>query len=304
MNLYQFKEFLTIAELGNFEKAAEELFITQSSLSKHIKKMETELGTELFDRSNRKTVLTSSGATLLPYAEKIVDLEAQYLEALHSYSLTSQYTLNVGTVDYIVAYNISDIFVQFQQKYPTIQLNIACQGPLAICQGLMNGNFDLAFYRHSANDATDEFTYIPFSDDQLVLVCPADHPLANRGSIPLSALRDERLIGFQKNTFLSQFVLASCRDAGFEPRISVISQRTANQIELAAHGMGICLVMKKMAQHMLNSHVSMVDIEPAYKCNIDLCYLKDKKLPPPAQKFIQFLRLWQVSQTSPSIVSK
>lgn len=295
MNLYQFREFLAIAEFGSFEKAAEELFITQSSLSKHIKKMETELGTALFDRSNRQTVLSPSGKTLLPYAKKIADLESQYLEALHSDSVTSQYILNVGTVDYIAAYNISDLFVQFQKKHPTIQLNIACQGPFAIYQGLINNTFDLAFYRHSADDYLENFSYLPFSDDQLVLVCPVSHPLAKRRSVSLLELQDEKLIGFQKNTFLSQFVLASCRDAGFEPHISVISQRTANQIELAAHGLGVCLVMKKMAQHMLNSHVAMVDIEPAYKCKIDLCYLKSKKLTPPAQKFIQFLRLWQVS---------
>ncbi|EFD01078.1 transcriptional regulator, LysR family, partial [Hungatella hathewayi DSM 13479] len=68
MNTTYFKDFLTIAELGSYEKAAEELYTTQSTLTKHIQKLESELGTTLFDRTSRSVRLNECGKIFLPYA--------------------------------------------------------------------------------------------------------------------------------------------------------------------------------------------------------------------------------------------
>lgn len=299
MNLQAFREFLAIIQYGGFKKAAEELYITQSSLSKHIRKMESELGVSLFDRSGRRTTLTQAGTLLVPYAEQIVNLETQYSAALRSYAVNAQYTLNIGTVHDIAAYNISDIFVQFQQSYPSIQLNISSQSPILVNQNLLNGTFDLAFYRYRPDDDLDGLSIIPFTDDRLVAVCTDDHPLAGCRSVPLSALKNERLIGFQKDTFMSNFVLKSCLKSGFDPTFSMYSQQTKNQIILASHGMGSCLVMQKVAQRNMQPNVVMVDIDPPHLCRIDLCYLKGHKLSPAAQKFIQFVQIWKSTNDVP-----
>lgn len=76
-------EFVTLTEKKNFLEAAECLFISQSCLSKHIKKLETEIGVELFERTTRTVVLTEFGQMLLPYARKMVSLEYEFEKNVH-----------------------------------------------------------------------------------------------------------------------------------------------------------------------------------------------------------------------------
>ena len=83
LNVRYLEEFVTLTEKNNFLEAAECLFISQSCLSKHIKKLETEIGVELFERTTRTVVLTEFGQMLLPYAKKMVSLEYEFEKNVH-----------------------------------------------------------------------------------------------------------------------------------------------------------------------------------------------------------------------------
>lgn len=290
MNLDTLKEFLAVAECGSFEKAADALFATQSSLSKHIKKLEVELNVELFDRSARKIRLTRAGELLLPYAQKLLTLQDQCLESLHAYSVNAQYTLNIGSVYDINAYQISDLVAAFQRQNPSIYLNISCEGPVFVLQHLMNGTYDLAFLRYAPTDDIRQLSVVPFIDDKLVAVCNLSHPLAKREVINLGELANEKLLGFPPNTFMKGFMEAACRDAGFQPSISLVAQRTENHMALASRGLGISLIFERPVRNSPMQNTAVLNIDPAYRCKIDLCHVKDRKPSPAAQKFIQFVR--------------
>ena len=83
LNVRYLEEFVTLTEKNNFLEAAECLFISQSCLSKHIKKLEAEIGVELFERTTRTVVLTEFGQMLLPYAKKMVGLEYEFEKNVH-----------------------------------------------------------------------------------------------------------------------------------------------------------------------------------------------------------------------------
>ena len=101
MELSYIREFVVLAETGNYLEAADALFIAQSSLSRHIKSIELDLGSPLFDRTTRKVVLNGFGQAFLPYAKKMVEIQEEYENVLQSYllrSLLPRFRLWSGTI--------------------------------------------------------------------------------------------------------------------------------------------------------------------------------------------------------------
>ena len=295
MNISNLQEFLAIVNYGSFENAADQLFTTQSTLSKHIQKMEAELKVPLFDRSSRKVVLSEYGRLLLPYAQKIVRLESEYLSILHSGQNKSQFTINMGAVSNFVAYRISEVLVDFKKLYPNIRINIFGETPIKVHQKLLDRIYDLAFLRYSETEDFNklkELEIIPFTEDRIVVGCSKNHPLASRDSVSLNELASERMLGYQEHTFMNRFMTSACTDAGFIPQITMVANHTENIIAFSAQNIGICLLMKKQILHTYHPNIAIVDVNPPYKCRVDLCYLKARKLAAPEQKFIEFVRRW------------
>lgn len=290
MNTTYFKDFLAIIEYGNYEKAAEELYTTQSTLTKHIQKLEAELGTPLFDRNSRNVRLNECGKILLPYAQQTLQIEREYQMALSSYSRETQYTISIGSVTNIVAYRISDIFVNFQRDYPNYHLDIDGGSPYAVYQNLLQGHYDFAFLRYTDKTDISDITAIPFTTDQLAVACSKTNPLASKSSVTMKDLEHENILMFKEHSFMYDFINSACNAAGFKPKISLSVHRTENLVELASHNMGICFLMKKVALTFDNPNIAIVDLEPVVKCNIDLCYKKGKKLTIAAQNFMNFTR--------------
>ena len=297
MNISYLREFITIAECGSFEKAAEQLFTTQSTLSKHIQKMEAKLNVTLFDRNSRKITLSECGRLFLPYAENIVQLEEQYTNMFQAYQTSSQITLNIGSVINFEPYHITEIIDGFQSAYPHIHLNIFGESPVIIQKKLLSQNYDLAFLRYSKSSDMShlkEFAIVPFTDDQLSVICSKDHPLSGRDSVFLKELEHERILGYLDQSFMNNFIINACADAGFTPNICMVANHAENHVELAARGIGIALLMKKPILGIYHPNVSIVDVEPPYKCRIDFFYRKNKKLSPAANQFIAFIQQWVI----------
>lgn len=85
MKIQNMREFLTLSDVKNFNLAAEKLFLSQPTLSRHIKELEEELGVQLFERSTRRVELTECGQYFLPFAKKIVNAENEYLKGFAAY---------------------------------------------------------------------------------------------------------------------------------------------------------------------------------------------------------------------------
>ncbi len=109
MELNYIKEFVHLAEVGNFLSAAEDLYISQSSLSKHIKAIETELNTPLFFRTTKKITLTEAGSVFLKYATEIAKQQEDYKKALNDLLNRDANSVNIGVLPTMAQYDITDI---------------------------------------------------------------------------------------------------------------------------------------------------------------------------------------------------
>ena len=124
MDISRFGEFAILAQSRTFLDAAELLFMSQSTLSKHIMAMEHELGCKLIDRSQRHVTLTAQGEALLPYAQKIATLQHRYLAAIQIGAGEPLEHLTVGSIPIMAPYGITDAVIDFQQANPSYSVEL------------------------------------------------------------------------------------------------------------------------------------------------------------------------------------
>jgi len=285
MEISYLKEFVVLAQTGNFLEAADILYSSQSTLSKHIKSMESELGVPLFDRTTRKVRISKYGQLLLPYAQQITELRDKYTTILQSSLETDQDTLNLGSIYGLAQYKITDVLVSFKKSRPQSTLNVLQASTGELVEMLRQRKCDIAFIR-DIEDAEDEFVRKLYATDSIIAVLPSTHPLAKQKMISLRMLADENFLLGEPQTLPYMLSMKACEQSGFEPRITYTDTELDNQIDLVAGGAGVSLALKQLALYHSNPKTSIVDVTPTVTTEISLCYLKSIKLSDAANHFL------------------
>ena len=287
METQYIREFIVLAETGSFLETAERLFISQSSLTRHIKTMEGELGAQLFDRTTRKVLLNRFGRLFLQYAKEIDRVQYEYTTAFYNVLQGVRGTIRVGAPPTMIPYRITDVLSRFQMENSTFSLEIIEGDSLQLVKMLRTGQCDLAFIREPS-DENNEFNKLPYASDVLVALMSEDHIFAKRDAIQLSDLMHEPLLMVGRDTFAYSFCVSECRKAGFEPRVAYSGHNTENILDLLSKGMGVALMMEKDPSSIINSRIAVVSIEPIVRSIISLAYPKSIEM---SEAGIHFLNL-------------
>lgn len=137
----QLKSFIAIAETGTFGQAAATVNRTQSALSLQIKKLEEQLGCELFDRTNRRVALTPQGEIFLGYAKRMIQLQWEAFSRLREPDVEGE--IRFGTPEDFATHYLPDVLASFRQHHPRVQLNVACDLTLNLIDGFHRGGYDV-----------------------------------------------------------------------------------------------------------------------------------------------------------------
>ena len=289
MELKYIREFVSLAETGNYFETAERLFITTSSLSRHIKALEDELGMPLFDRTTRKVALNRHGRLFLPYAKQFVKIDDECTMAFDEEVMYSKGAIGIGSIPMMKAYRISEILRQYRQNNRNVVINVHEADSKPLAEMLRKSEIDFAFLRNR-HISVDEFETIPISQDHLVAVLPKVHPLAREAKIQVEQLEGEALLLISRNSFMYQLCTDLCRNAGFQPKVVFTSQRAENLVELIEQGTGIGLLMAKPVAPILPDDLTLVDIEPRVTTTVFLAYIKDRKLNTACKRFLELVQ--------------
>ncbi len=286
MDINCLREFVILVQTGNFQEAADHLYISQSALSKHIQKMEKDLGATLFIRTTRKVELSNYGRILYPYASKIVQLENDYTSALIENMEAEKQQLSIGSIPTLAHYGITDLLVKFRQDNPSIKLNVIQTGTKEQRELLRTGKIELAFIRE-LEQRKGEFASTAYAKDFLVAVLPVSHPLADHELIDLRDLAEEEFILLKEGTMVHEMAVSACEQCGFTPRITYTDHKIENLVDLIQKGMGVGLLMDQLAYHHHNPQLKIVNVTPSPSSYINLCYRKDQELSIAARHFLQ-----------------
>ena len=144
---------------------------------------------------------------------------------------------------------------------------------------------DLVFIR-DYDEVDDDLIKIPFAVDTMVAVLPARHPLAGQKNIPLQMLADEDFLLVETHTVLCRLAIRACEQSGFKPKVVYTDHKLENLFDLVIKGMGVALLMKKLALYSSSPEIAIVDVTPSMSTQICLCYLKGTELSDAVMHFI------------------
>jgi LysR family transcriptional activator of glutamate synthase operon len=288
MEIRQIQYFLSIVDTSSFSAAAEEHYISQSSLSKMIIALEKELAVTLFDRSKRKIALTEAGEAFLRHVRKLnADYKAMLVE-LEGYKSEAD-SFSIAAIPVLPQYGIATMIAQFKDRFPRIHFSLEEIDGLNILPALTEDRFDLAFTRHNFLNL-EQFASLEIRKDKMLLVVSKNNRHANRSSISLKELANDNFIMFDRVTELHQLVMEECAKAGFEPTIFYSSHRKVSVVSLVETNIGIALMPVKVYEYHRQPDVVAIPLEETIECNIVLAYLKNKELPKEAIYFVDFMK--------------
>jgi len=288
MEIRQIQYFLSIVNTGNFSKAADEHYISQSSLSKVIMALEKELAVPLFDRSKRQVSLTEAGEAFLRHARKLdADYKAMLVE-MDGYKSAAD-SFSIAAIPVLAQYGIATSISQFRDMYPHIHFSLEEIDGLNILPALREHRFDLAFTRHNYLDF-DKYASLDICKDHLFVVVSKNNQYANRSSISLKELANDNFILFDKVTDLHKLIMDECGKAGFEPTIFYSSHRKVSVFGLVETNIGLALMPGKIYEYHRHPDVVAIPLDENIECNIVLVFEKNRQLPKAASIFLNFMK--------------
>lgn len=287
MDLKQIAYFLAIVTCGSFTAAADELYISQSSLSKQIRALERELDAELFDRNQRKVRLTPLGEVFLPHARHLQDGYGAMLVTLsEAKGVTPAFA--VAAIPVIAQYRITSAIAHFRTAFPEVPFTLEEREAAAIVPGMEDRRYDLAIMRNNVLDET-LYTTVPIAQDRFVLAVAATHPLAMQPCVALSELAGLPFVMFDQGTTVRELAEEACRAAGFTPTIVYSSTRVESVLGMVAADSGVALIMEQVVTHHDHTGVAVVPLVEQIDSMVVIAYPKDRRLSQPTRAFVDFV---------------
>ncbi|MBV9120800.1 MAG: LysR family transcriptional regulator [Chloroflexi bacterium] len=242
MQLDQLRYFLAVARHLSFTRAAEALPLSQPSLTTQIRKLERELGVELFIRTTRRVRLTPAGEDFVAAAQQILNLvEAAEVE-MHEFTGLKRGRVLLGTIPTVGAFSLPPLLAGFQRQFPGVTLGIQEEGSDVLLQLLLDEVIDLAIITAAEAHPTGALERRCLVVDEMVVLLPAGHRLAPRESVDLSELVDEEFVLFKPGYGLRRVVLDACAEAGFQPRIAFETSQRETIYGMVEEGLGVTLL--------------------------------------------------------------
>lgn len=238
MELYQLEYFLEAARQRNFTRAAAHLHLAQAALSKQIRKLETELGTPLFNRGRRETVLTVAGETLRQHAEPLLERAAAAKRAVHDLIGLRGGRLTIGAIPSVSACLLPGAIAAFRKLHPMVELALFEGTSEAVAQWVESGRVEFGIVQMPTTSGS--FDEYPLFTEPFVALIATSNPFAKQKTISLTKLADEPFILYKGRA--RDTALTACRAAGFEPRIACESSELETIRSLVAADLGIAIL--------------------------------------------------------------
>ncbi len=189
---FRLKVFYTAAKQQSFSRAAEELFISQPAVSKHIRALESYFKVKLFVRHGSKISLTPDGQVLFQYTKEIFSLYRKLQFSMDKRAKRNSGHLRLGSSTTLTQYILPRFLNQFHGEYPEITLEVINGNSQRIETALLNKEIELGIIEGRTQKR--DFKYTPFLKDELVLVTRSDHPIAQKGAISVEELKGVSMV--------------------------------------------------------------------------------------------------------------
>ena len=249
MELKQLQSFCAVVKYKSFTKAAEKLFLSQPTISTHVRQLEEEFQTSLIIRTTKSVEVTPRGQELYECACNIVNLRDNLMR---SWSDEDEKMIRIGASTIPSAYILPEILPAFRAIRPTSQFHVFQSDSQGIVDGLLRGAFDVGLIGADMHEETLELT--PFYEDRMVLIAPVNEhfrAFAEKGGMTLEEICREPMLLREKGSGSKKSVSRYFERMGVDERDLTITARLNDQESiknLVAGGLGISIISEKAAE--------------------------------------------------------
>ena len=285
MEIRHLECFLKVAEKRSFSRAADDLHVTQSNISKLIKDMEDELGVQLFYRNPKSIDLTAAAETLIPEARQIVSSfrDVGNLIKNNDAELSGQVFIGIPPITAVVSF--AEILGSFQRRYPKVRIRLYETGPLRVEDMLAAGSLDFGIFTPENKDL---FEWIWFENDPHCLVMPETHPLTGKETVRYADLDRQPLIIYSRDYKLHDQLLARCRRAGAFPEVVFETIQLEMMLEMVREDLGVAFLPKKICEKLQRPGIVYRELsEESVDLKLALTWKKDRYLSAAAKRFLE-----------------
>ncbi|HKW91199.1 MAG TPA: selenium metabolism-associated LysR family transcriptional regulator [Methylomirabilota bacterium] len=249
MDLRQLEIFVKVAELGSFSKAAEALFLTQPTVSEHIRTLEDELGVRLLDRLGRGAAVTKGGALLLSYAKRLLALSRETRQAMESFLGRMSGDLLVGASTIPGEYILPALIGRFKEKFPDIAITLLIGDSQAVTEWVTEGRAEIGMVGARSGHRAVEFREL--MPDDIALIVGSAHPWHGRKQVTIDELRAEPLLLRERGSGTRAALERALAEAGTDlGAFRVVGEMGSTQAikQAVKAGVGVSLVSRRAVE--------------------------------------------------------
>lgn len=277
--------FIAVSEELHFTKAAENLGISQPTLSHQIRLLEEELGTPLFHRTGKKIHLTQAGLVLLEHARRVFHELDQAKLMIGELTGMRRGRLRIGcSGNHLLTHSL----ISFHRQFPGIELSVVELATEETRDRLLSNKLDLGVVFLPLKD--EQLISLPLYKEELVVIIPSDHPFAGLDSIELNELAKSPLVLFPPKFLARQMLDAACAEIGIQLSPVLELSTMESQCQMVAHHVGLTVVPKSYTPTLRDTRLVSVPIaEPSPYRSVGIVYRKDTYMDTAIQSFIEHL---------------
>lgn len=259
---HQLRVFVAVAGEGSFAKAAVRLYMSEPTVSSHIRALERVVGATLIDRSRgrRQVDLTPAGRVLLHASQSVFQILDQALESVRAMSATARRTIAIGCGPHFGGFILPQLIGSFHAQHPNVTVRVEVARNEALLAEMKRGRLDMAVLFGPIDDP--EVTCEPFSRAEIGIIAPPKHPLGNARRIRLEDLVEEPLIVAEASSPPRRALEDLAVERGLNLKIVMEAQDIYARIHAVARGLGIApMYLDAAAEALEGGHVLLLDVE-------------------------------------------
>jgi len=253
MDIHRLEVFCRVVEMRSFTKAAEVVFLTQPTVSEHLRALEEMVGEKLVDRLGREVLPTPAGKILYRYARDIIRLRNEAIQAIANYKGILAGHLTIGASTIPGTYILPPFIGTFKTRYPAIQITLRISDSAAVVDRVIDGSLEAGLIGARWDDRRIILEEI-FSDELVLAVYP-EHPWAERRAVDLEELANQPFVLRERGSGTRRVMVQAFEAHGFNPsRLNVVAEMGST--EAVRQG-----IKARIGISILSSHAVVEDIQ-------------------------------------------
>lgn len=297
MDFAQLTTFLEVAKLGNFSRAGEKVFLSQSAVSAQIRQLEQDYGAKLLDRSGKKVRLTPAGEVLFEYGVRLLALRDESMRAVTDQGTSPRGVLAIGANEATCLYVLPRAFEEYRRLYPDVRISIYRNFSRKILERIQDGMIDVGIVTMPVKLPRLKVERI-FRDRLMLATSPAN-PIGKLKTVPVSIAAEQPLI-FPKAGYTRQIMDKLFRPYQSQLKIAMELPSIAMIKTFVASGLGVSLISETFARRESSSgEIRLVPLEHVELWReLGMIYDRQRTLPRAAVAFIKLIRSGVLSQNA------